>query len=82
MRMLRNKKNVQKMIISLIILILFNFIFPAYSNASGFFGGGTLFNPIMDFINGVGDSVLNFLQSWFMPNSPNAINYEKKVHNC
>lgn len=76
MRMLRNKKNVQKMIISLIILILFNFIFPVYSNAYGFIGGGVIFDPIMNLICGIGDNVLNILQSFFLPYSPSAINYE------
>ena len=43
----------QKMLISiLMILLLFNFVYPNYVHASW---GGVLFNPIMDLITSIGD---------------------------
>lgn len=47
MKIIRSKGFLQKTIIVLIILILFNFIFPCYSSA---FGGGTLIEPIKDLV--------------------------------
>ena len=78
MRMLRNKKALQKIIIALIILILFNFIFPMYSRAS-FWGGGSLFNPISELVCGIGDAIIGILQDWFLPGSPAAVNYKKPL---
>ena len=72
MKMLRNKKALQKMIITLIMLILFNFIFPVYSRA-GWWGGGSLFDPIRDLICGIGDSLINYMQYTLLPGSPAAI---------
>ena len=72
MKMLRNKQALQKIIIALVILILFNFIFPVYSRAA-WWGGGSLFDPIRDLVCGIGDAVINVLQSTLLPGSPKAI---------
>lgn len=79
MKMLRNKKALQKMAIAVVLTISFNFIFPMYSNASGFFGGGNLFSPINDLFCGIGDGLMNLLQWHFLPNSPSAINYGRVI---
>ena len=72
MKKLRGKGILQKIIMVLIILIIINFIFPAYSRAA-WWGGGTLFTPISEFICGVGDAVINTLQSYLLPGSPTAV---------
>ena len=82
MKMLRNKKALQKMVIAVVLTISFNFIFPMYSNASGFFGGGNLFSPINDLFCGIGDGLMNLLQWHFLPNSPSAINYGRVIDVC
>ena len=63
----------QKLIISLFIIItLFNVVFPTYAHA-GFWGGGTLFEPIANLICGIGDVFLNTMQGMMMPGSPKAV---------
>ena len=59
MKIFTNKKNLQKIIIAIVIVLSFNFIIPNYSQA-GF--GGVLMGPIIDFIAGLGDAVLSALQ--------------------
>ena len=67
-----NKKLSKLIIIPIIIVILFNCVFPTFSTAyEGM--GGTLFKPIRDLVCGVGDVILNVLQYMFMPDSPTAI---------
>lgn len=80
MKMLRNKKAIHKIMISLIILILFNFIFPVYSRGAdwGEFGGA-IFNPISKLICGLGDSLIVFLQDQFLPGSPEAVAKKRPI---
>ena len=70
MKMIRNKKMFQKIMIILVFLILCNFVFPMYSRA---FGGGKLLNPIKDLVLGIGDAVINLTQSLMLPKSPTAV---------
>ena len=72
MKMIRNKKMFQKIMIILVFLILCNFVFPMYSRA---FGGGKLLNPIKDLVLGIGDAVINLTQSLMLPKSPTAPAY-------
>ncbi len=62
MEKLMNKNAIKKIFIAIIIVLLFNFIMPTYSNASW---GGALFDPITDFVAAIGDAVLAALQ-YFM----------------
>ena len=62
MKILTNKKTIQKIIIAIVIILSFNFIVPNYSQADF---GGVLFGPIIDFMAKLGDSVLAALQ-YFM----------------
>ncbi len=66
MKMLKEKKSIQKIAIVLVIAILCNFIFPTYSRAEDWWSGGALFNPIADFITGIGDAVIIILQQIFI----------------
>lgn len=72
MKMLKSKKFLQKMIIALVFLIIFNFIYPNYSRAE-WTGGGTLFTPIQELLCGIGDGIINVLQSVLLPGSPKAV---------
>ena len=71
MEILKRKGFVQKIIITLIVLIMFNFIVPSYSMAAfGWgWGGGSLAGPICEFVCWVGDSIIYWLQKGFLPNS-------------
>lgn len=62
MKIFANKHIVQKVIIAIVIVLLFNFIVPNYSHAGI---GGVLMGPIIDFISAVGDAVLSALQFFF-----------------
>lgn len=74
-----NKTMMQKMILALtLVVILFNFIMPTYSQAA-FDWGGTLFTPIRKLICGLGDAVINFLQSTFIKGSVKAIDYRSQA---
>jgi len=75
MEILKRKGFVQKIIITLIVLIMFNFIVPNYAMASfGWgWGGGSLAGPICEFVCWVGDSIIGFLQHRFLPNSPEIV---------
>lgn len=67
-----SKKLSKLIIIPVLIVILFNCIFPTVSSAyEGM--GGTLFGPIRDLVCGIGDVFLNLMQYMFMPDSPTAI---------
>lgn len=67
-----NKKLSKLIIIPMLFIIIFNCIVPTYSVAYDGIGG-TLFEPMRDFICGIGDVILNVLQDVFMPDSPTAI---------
>ncbi len=71
MEILKRKGFVQKIIITLIVLIMFNFVVPCYSMAAfGWgWGGGSLAGPICEFVCWVGDSIIYWLQKGFLPNS-------------
>lgn len=62
MKIFANKNIVQKVIIAIVIILLFNFIVPNYSHAGI---GGVLMAPIIDFISALGDAVLSALQFFF-----------------
>lgn len=67
MKNFANKSILQKIIISiLIILLLVNFITPTYSHASAADVGGVLLSPFIDLICSVGDVVINLLQRCMM----------------
>lgn len=51
---------VQKLIIAIVIVLLFNFIYPHYSN--GYWNGGTLIKPITQLVLFIGDTILGLLQ--------------------
>ena len=60
MELLTNKKFVQKMIIALVFVILFNFVSPQIS--FGF--GGQLFEPIKDLSLTLGDAIVWGMQKF------------------
>lgn len=65
MEILKRKGFVQKIIITLIVLILFNFVMPKSSMAWGN-DGGSLASPITSFVCWVGDEIIKFLQQIFL----------------
>lgn len=76
MELLTNKKFVQKMIIALVFVILFNFVSPQISFASW---GGTLFEPVKDLSLSVGDAIVYGMQKFIfdMDKSVMKIKYDK-----
>ena len=62
MKFFSKKKNIQKIIIALVVLILFNFIVPTYSNADA---AGVLSTPIVALLATICDSI-NCLMANFM----------------
>ncbi len=56
---------VQKLIIAIVLVILFNFISPTACQAKGFWlkAGGELVTPIMELFMAIADAVLNALQT-------------------
>lgn len=62
MKTFTNKNVIHKIVITILIVLSFNFIAPNYSQA-GF--GGVLMGPIIDLLSGIGDVVLSALQ-YFM----------------
>lgn len=75
MKIFKNKKSVQKIIIALIISILFNFIFPIHSRAE-WWGGGPLYGAISDLVCAIGDTFIIVLQKHMMPGSPQAVDHK------
>lgn len=71
MQIFKNKSSVQKIVIALIMLILFNFIFPIYSSAA--LDGGTLAKPVKQFVAWIGDITINLLQRFMLPGAPEAV---------
>lgn len=61
MKILNNKGLTQKIIITIVIVLTFNFMTPTYSSAANNHGG-VLFGPVIDLIAGIGDSVMALLQ--------------------
>ncbi len=62
-----------KLIITILItLILFNFIVPTYSHATGEWAG-KLIEPLADLTCSIGDALMNTMQSLMMPGSPVAV---------
>lgn len=59
MKILTNKKTIQKIIIAIVIILSFNFIVPNYSQASF---GGVLLGPFIDLLAAIGDAVTSALQ--------------------
>ena len=70
MKILEIKSLKQKMILTLVILIICNFIFPCYSQATF---GGKLIEPVKDLAAGFGDAFINLLQYIMLPGSPRAV---------
>lgn len=66
------KNFVQKLIIAVIIVILFNFGYPTMCQAKGFIeaAGGSLLAPIMELIMNIFDAILNVLQGSLMIDLP------------
>lgn len=65
-------KTGKSIFIILIFLILFNFIVPNYSYASGEWIG-ELMNPVGDLVCSIGDGLMNIMQRIMMPGSPVAV---------
>lgn len=59
MKIFTNKNVIQKVIITILIVLSFNFIVPNYSQADF---GGVLMGPVIDLLSGIGDVVLSALQ--------------------
>lgn len=77
MRNLFLEKNiVQKLIIAVIVILLFNFSAPTIANAESFVGkkivemGGELLQPIMKLFVLIGDGIINILQSNMIDDVP------------
>ena len=62
MKTFTNKNVIHKIVITILIVLSFNFIAPNYSQADF---GGVLMGPIIDLLSGIGDVVLSALQ-YFM----------------
>ena len=71
MKFFTNKNISKKIIIAIILVMSFNFISPAVSNAEDV--GGTLFNPIGQLLVALGDVTIALLQELFLGNG--AIRY-------
>lgn len=63
MKLLKNEKITQKIIIILIVILNFNFIFSNYSNASV---STVLISPVQTFVLWIGDGALQILQQTLM----------------
>ena len=63
MKLLKNEKITQKIIIILIVILNFNFIFSNYSNASV---STVLISPVQTFVLWIGDGALQVLQQTLM----------------
>lgn len=66
MKLYKNKELSKKIIFAILIVMIFNFISPTVSQADF---GGALFKPILDFIAGVADLVLELLHEYFLGDS-------------
>lgn len=61
MKIFTKKGITQKIILIVLIAILWNFVFPTFSRADVF---GILFDPVTDFVTGLGDTILSLLQAF------------------
>ena len=61
MKIFTKKGTTQKIILIVLIAILWNFVFPTFSRADVF---GILFDPVTDFVTGLGDTILSLLQAF------------------
>ena len=75
MKFFTKKSITQKIIIAIIISILFGFAFPTYSQADVF---GVLFDPIFEFITGIGDSIVAILQNYLYNGQTNMVARTRK----
>lgn len=64
MKFFTNQKNSKKIIISLLIVMLFNFMSPTISSAAT--NGGVLFDVIADLLCTISDCIIGGLQDYFM----------------
>ena len=78
MEILKRKGFVQKIIITLIVLIMFNFIVPNYSMAWGN-DGGSLASPITSFVCWVGDKIIEYLQKIFLESEINVSEKKRAI---
>lgn len=72
MKKLKDKKFMQKIILVILIVLLFNFVMPVYSNAETI--GGILLQPAIQFINSIADAALAMLQ-FFLYNEDFIVSY-------
>ena len=70
MKIFTKKSSTQKIILTVLIVILCNFIFPTYSRAGI---GGILFDPITNLVTTVGDSILAILQNFLYNGEYNVV---------
>ena len=69
------KKNFKKIVIAILIVFMFNFVTPIYSQAND---GGKLFNPIVELLYFVADLAIELLQDflWDGSNINEETNYQ------
>ena len=60
MKIFTNKNVIQKIIITILIVLSFNFVAPTFSQAFG----GLLLDPILSLFIGIGDTILSILQNY------------------
>lgn len=61
MKLFTTKNIVQKIMIILVLLLLFNFIYPNYAHAASF--GGVLWDPVQSLVVGLGDAIVSIMQN-------------------
>ena len=73
MKIFNNKNILHKLIVAIVVVVMtVNIFTPTYSHAA-FDWAGALFEPIKDFVCGLGDAVINLLQSTFIEGAPTAV---------
>ena len=73
MKVFRKQSITQKIIATIIVVILlFNLILPTYSKADDGFGG-QLWEPVQSLVLGLGDVIFNILQKTFIEGAPEAV---------
>lgn len=65
MKKVTNNNIVQKIAITILIVLSFNFITPTFSRADF---GGVLFGPVVDLVAGLGDALMALLQTFMYGN--------------
>ena len=66
MKFFTNQSNSKKIIISILVVLLFNFISPTISSAKRDIDGGVLFDPIADLLCTIADYIIGGLQDYFI----------------